>query len=136
MRKTPDGARIFNDSLERCVAHPTFFDRFFETFLASSDEVRERFKNTNFDRQNQMLKASLYYIMLASRGDRAAHAQLEPVAERHSRKQLNIRPGLYGLWLDCLVQTVKECDPRFSPEVEHAWRATMEWGIRFMMNRY
>ena len=129
-------ARVFNDSLKHCVAHPAFFKRFHERFLSSSDEVRKKFKNTDCDRQIRVLKASFYYVLLASRGDRAARAQLAPVAERHSRKGLNIQPRLYGLWLDCLVEVVKECDPGFSTEVEYAWRKTMGWGIKSMMLQY
>lgn len=37
---------LFNDSLERCTAGQDFLDRFYETFLAPSTEVAEKFKNT------------------------------------------------------------------------------------------
>jgi hemoglobin-like flavoprotein len=134
--QTPDRAQVLNDSLERLAGNPTFFTRFYELFLDSSDEVREKFKDTDLERQIRTLKASFYHILLAARGDSAAHDQLEPIARRHSRFQLNVRPELYRQWLDCLLRAVEECDPRFKPEVEQAWRDTMEWGIRFMMSRY
>lgn len=136
MPKAADVAGVFNDSLERLAAHPTFFMRFYELFLASSDEVREKFKSTDLKRQINVLRASFYYILLASRGDPAAAEQLESVAARHSRHRMNIPPRLYDLWLESLVRAVKECDSRFNPKVEQAWRVTMEWGIRFMMSHY
>ena len=131
-----DSAELFNDSLERIKTIPGFFIRFHTLFLASSGEVREKFENTALTRQVDLLRTAFYYILLASRGDHAARALLEPVAMRHSRHALNIRPELYNLWLDSLIRAVAECDPRFSPEVEQAWRVTMESGIRFMMNHY
>ena len=52
--------RIFNDSLARCLSNDRFFRRFYELFLASSQEVRDKFRNTDFAKQNRMLRASFY----------------------------------------------------------------------------
>ncbi len=132
-------AEQFNDSYERCIENPKppgFLHRFYEIFLSSSEEVAAKFKNTDFERQTRVLKASLYYMMLSCNGSPAAMAHLQRLARLHSRKQLDIRPELYDLWLTSLLQTVREYDPRFGQQTEVAWRHVLGYGIAFMKSRY
>jgi hemoglobin-like flavoprotein len=127
---------IFDGSLRRCDADPRFLDRFYERFLASSPKVRSKFVNTNFDRQKRVLRASFYLILLAAEDDKGPMRYLEHLAARHSARDLDVGTELYDLWLDSLLATVKECDPRYSPEVEAAWEAMMGVGIEYMVLRY
>lgn len=127
---------LFNDSLERCSANPDFLDHFYRTFIGSSPEVAEKFKHTDFKRQKILLKTSLYMMMLAAMGKSEADVHLARIAEVHSRKGHDIRPGLYDLWLDCLVQTVEQFDPAFRANTARAWRNMMTPGIEFMKSRY
>jgi hemoglobin-like flavoprotein len=133
---TEDEIALFNDSLERCTARHDFLDRFYETFLASSKEVAEKFRNTDFKTQKILLKSSLYIMMLAAMGKPEAQTRLERIAEVHDRNHHDIRPELYDLWLDCLVRTVRDFDPAFNTNTEHAWRAMMTSGIALMKSRY
>ena len=129
-------AELFNDSLERCTARDEFLDRFYDLFLASSREVAEKFRQTDFPKQKRMLKASLYMMILMADGKTEIQGDLQRIAKRHSRTDLDIRPELYMLWLDCLIQAAREFDPRFTPETEMAWRRIMERGIAFMQSHY
>lgn len=129
-------AELFNDSLERCTASAEFLDRFYDLFLASSREVAEKFRHTDFPKQKRMLKASLYMMILMAEGKSEIQKDLQRIAKRHSRADLDIRPELYTLWLDCLIQAAREYDPRFTPETETAWRRIMEQGIAFMQSHY
>ena len=126
----------FAPSLDRCLGHPKFLDRFYEHFMASSPEIAERFRDTDFDRQKAALTQSLYLLILALDGGEAAIAYLDQVARRHGRSALDVRPELYDGWLECLIRTVREHDPEFSDDVERAWRETMRFGIAFMRARY
>jgi hemoglobin-like flavoprotein len=126
---------LFNDSIERCSSKPDFLRRFYTRFVASSDKVAEKFKHTDLQKQARVLKISLYIMMLAS-GDSERKAHLERLAQRHSRTDLDIEPELYDLWLDRLVQAVRESDPMFDTETETAWRRVLQPGIDFMKSRY
>ena len=53
-----------------------------------------------------------------------------------AERDLDIKPELYDLWLDRLVQAVGEFDPMFDPEIEAAWRRLLQPGIEFMKSRY
>ena len=126
---------LFNDSLERCSRSPEFLQRFYVRFLASSDVVAGKFEHTDLRKQARMLRTSLYVMMLAS-GEIERIAHLERIARLHSRAGLDIKPELYDLWLDRLVQTVAEFDSKFHPEIETAWRRVLQPGIEFMKSRY
>jgi hemoglobin-like flavoprotein len=128
---------IFNDSLARCLRGEQFFQRFYELFLASSAEVRDKFSNTDFGRQRRMLQTSFYVLVeYIALGWPECQAYLERIASSHSRQGRDIRPELYDLWLDCLLRAVQERDEQYSSEVEAAWRYMMGAGIAFLKSRY
>ena len=128
---------VFDRSLLRCEARWDFLDRFYERFLASSPEVREKFAKTDFVRQKRALRASLHHLLLAAQNEeRGPDAYLRDVAARHGSGQLEVGAALYDLWLDSLLATVEECDPEYSPEVEKAWEAIMMVGIHYLCRNY
>lgn len=49
---------------------------------------------------------------------------------RHAR--LGVDAQLYDLWLECLIATVAETDPEYSPIVESSWREGLKPGIARM----
>ena len=127
----------FERSLGRCTSQTGFLDRFYDRFLASSPKVKEKFQDTDFVRQKRALKASLHLILLAA-GDEDGDAgkYLADVAEKHNAKNLDIGAELYDLWLDSLLETVKESDPEWSDEVGRAWEEVMMVGIHYLTVRY
>jgi hemoglobin-like flavoprotein len=128
---------LFNDSLARCLRGGQFFQRFYELFLASSEEVREKFRATDFRKQRRMLQSSFYMLVeYIALGWPECEAYLERIAVAHGKHGRDIPPHLYDLWLDCLLRAVKECDDQCSAEVEGAWRYTMGAGILFLKARY
>ena len=126
---------LFNDSIERCSGKPEFLSRFYALFLASSPAVAKKFENTDLRKQARLLRTSLYIMMLSS-GDSERMVHLERLAKRHSRAEMDIKPELYDLWLERLVQAVEEFDPKFDIEIEIAWRRLLQPGIDFMKSRY
>ena len=133
-----DHVATFRSSLQRCLANPAFFESFYDLFIGTSDEVKEKFKNTDMKRQANMLQDSLFVLAVAAQGAERSPARysLPGLAEKHSRKGLDIRPELYDLWLDALLETVKRHDPEHSAEIEAAWRTTLASGIEYMRSHY
>ena len=125
------------DSLERCNAGSGFLERFYELFMATSPEIREKFADTDFERQRKALRDSLFLMLSAAGTTKGlAHRELEKLARRHSRAQLDIKPEWYALWLDCLLEAVSEHDPEFSPEIDEAWRDSLRPGIELLIAAY
>jgi hypothetical protein len=86
-------------------------------------------------RQKKMLYQSLRHMVDFSVERRASEA-LRRIAERHSKSQIDIDPGLYDTWLDSLIETAQMFDPRFSEEIELSWRVVLAPGIVYMKFRY
>lgn len=129
--------QVFDRSLRRCNSNPGFLDLFYETFLASSPKVREKFAGTDFERQKRLLHASFYLILLASEDPESGPERyLNHLADRHSVHDLDIGSDLYDLWLDSLLAVVKECDPEFDQKVEDAWEHVMGIGIDYLVRHY
>ena len=130
-------SKIFSRSLKRAVsADPDrFFSRFYDRFVPSTPEITAHFKDVDMVRQRKILEASLAYMSefaaFLTKTD-----QLERLAERHSRRDIDIDPALYEVWIDMLVETVKESDPEYTDEVGVAWRVVMSPGISFMQAHY
>ena len=128
---------IVDSSMQRCVRDPRFFDRFYERFLASSPKVRDRFAQTNFVRQKRALRGSLWMMLLAAENEVVGPERyLNPLAELHSARHLDIGAELYDLWLDCLLDNVAEFDPEHNADVRAAWEQVMMVGIHYMVTRY
>jgi hemoglobin-like flavoprotein len=138
MAGTMDETNSFLASLKRCLAQPNFLLDFYGIFMGSSDEVREKFANTNFERQTRVLAESLWAMAVAAQAPKESPAwgDLPRLAALHNGENLGIRPELYDAWLDCLIQAARRHDHLFSPEVEQAWRKTLAVGIEYMRSKY
>ena len=128
----------FRASLRRCLETPTFLRAFYDRFIDSSDEVRAKFADTEFARQTRVLSDSLYIMAIAaeSRDESIGWKELDRLAARHARTDLDVRPGLYDTWLECLLAAAREHDALFTDEVEQAWRRTLAPGIERLRSRY
>jgi hemoglobin-like flavoprotein len=128
----------FRQSLRRCLSTPDFLHDFYERFIASGDEIREKFRKTEFPRQTRVLADSLYIIAMAaeSRSDAFAWKELDRLAAVHSRQGLDIDPKHYDTWLECLVAAARTHDPELTPEIEQAWRDCLGPGIEHLRSRY
>ena len=130
MRLPAPVVEAFNDSLDLCVADPTFFDRFYGRFTGASSEIAAMFRAVPMVRQKRMLKASLYTALMAADGNEAALEHLAALGTQHSH--LGLRRRHYELWLACLVASVEETPAIERAGVEEAWRRVLERAVEIM----
>ncbi len=131
-----DTLQRFHESFDRCTARSGFLRAFYERFMGVSEEVREKFRETRFEHQVHLLRASLHLVSMLAAPPDEVMAELDRIARRHARDDLDIRPQLYEDWLDSLVATVADFDPMFGEEVAEAWHDILQPGIAFMTARY
>lgn len=129
---------LFLASLKRCLGAPGFLAAFYDRFTGSSPEVREKFRGVDLKGQARVLEDSLYVVAVAVQGEEGslARGDLPRLAERHSRRDLDIRPELYDLWIQCLVETARSHDPQWSEDIAAAWRETLTFGADYLRQRY
>lgn len=121
-------------SYGRCCASPSFFDDFYKTFLNSSPAIREKFVKTDMAAQKHLLRAGILNLVLFARG--MPDTKLRALGESHSRTGFNIRPELYDIWLDSLLQTIRQHDPELEPADLVAWQETLGKGIDVIKSHY
>ena len=69
-----------------------------------------------------MIRQSLLLLTVACLGTKEVDEEIARLGLRHGPQGLQIGAHLYDLWLDCLLHTVSEFDPRWSHTVEDSWR--------------
>jgi hemoglobin-like flavoprotein len=126
--------RIAQESYSRCLRSPRFFADFYERLLASDPAVPPMFADTEFPKQYKLLQHGLG--LLLSYANRTDDSLLERIAARHSSSGIGVAPEQYALFIDSLLATVRDLDPKCDAEVEQAWREALEPGIAFMKSRY
>ena len=123
-------------SFGRCGLNPDFLDSFYKNFLATSPEVAALFKNTDFKKQKKMLQMSLSMLLTYAMGTGVVDGYMQQLSEKHSRRGLSIDPRHYSSWQNSLMKAVKQYDPKLTPELEQAWRASLNKGIELMRAKY
>jgi hemoglobin-like flavoprotein len=124
------------DSFRRCCAADGFFPSFYRTFFETAPEVKPLFAETDFTRQHKLLQHAIGLLLNFPNQRPSEPSILTRVAERHSRKDLDIAPSLYPAFVDSLMQTVRDHDPEFTPEIERAWRTAIASGIQYMQSAH
>src|SRR5213076_1334725 len=97
-------------SYARCSVATEFFEAFYRRFFTLCPAARPMFAKTDFDRQHRLL--------------------------RHAFGLLLNFPALYPLFIDSLIDTVKQYDHEFTPAVEGAWRTAVATGVEYMQSKY
>ena len=123
-------------SYHRCEAAGGLFDSFYDIFFAKSPQIPPKFAKTDMVRQKQDVMASVLMALRLAAGDAVAKGYILEIAKSHSRDGHDIKPALYGAWLDALCEAVKKHDPQYTPELESHWRQAMRPAILLMISTY
>lgn len=127
---------IAKASYDRCCQAPDFLPAFYRNFLAACPEAAPLFAHTDFELQTKLLRHAVGLLLIFPNQPAKEPTLLSRVAERHSRRDLNIAPALYRPFIDSLIDTVRQFDREFTPAVEAAWRATVAPGVEYMKARH
>ncbi len=131
-----EAAGVAKASYARCCAAPEFFETFYRRFFTLCPTARPMFAKTDFDRQHRVLRHAFGLLLNFPAQPDGEPSILSRVADRHSRRDLDIGPALYPLFITSLIDTVKHYDQEFTPAVERAWRAAVARGVAYMQSKY
>ena len=127
---------LFLDSLKRCTRSKKFIPAFYSRFLSASDDISDKFRHTDFERQNRMLLRSLKLAALAADGQPEGLRDIRECAVSHDRQHLNIEPRLYNFWRSALIETSRQFDDQWDDDVEEAWLTILEHVITQMIKHH
>ena len=128
-----DYRRLFDMSYQRAISpnYEIFFKHFYDKLISSDANIAVLFSNTDMDRQFKMLMQSMTHI-ISFAATMESNEEINRIAELHGKDNLKISTEIYDLWLECLIDTVREHDPEFDHQIETAWRVTMSPGLEYM----
>ena len=130
-----DAVKMARDSFDRCRDRPGYFDAFYANFFSACPAAKPMFAKTDFPRQHRLLQHGIGLLFSLNQETDSEPNILTRVAERHGRGALEVDPAWYPLFLDSLIQTARQFDTKFSPEVEQAWRAATARGMAYMRSK-
>mgnify|MGYP001607730907 CR=1 FL=1 len=125
--------KLFNNSFQRAIVpdHHNFYKHFYQNLVAADPEIAELFAKTDMERQIDMLIQSMTHIMSFSATLKPTD-ELKKIAKLHGSGKLAIPAKYYDVWLDCMIKTVEEFDPKFDENIETSWRILMAPGLAYM----
>ena len=125
--------KLFNNSFQRAIAPDShkFYERFFERLIAAHPEIAELFATTDMVRQREVFMQSMTYVMSFAATLKPSE-EMKKIAKKHGKNKLNIPKDYYDIWLDCMIETVREFDPKFDDHIETSWRVMLVPGIEYM----
>lgn len=129
--------RVVRPSFQRCCAHGNhFFDTFYDRLSAKAPEIGPMFAGVDMSRQNALVRDGIEHLIAHAQGSVPAQQELRRLATLHGRGGIGVRPELYPLWIDALMEAVHEHDEQADEYVELAWRETILSGVVLVASQY
>ncbi|WP_018864526.1 MULTISPECIES: globin [Thioalkalivibrio] len=126
-----------HQSYGRCRRAGDFVTRFYEHFLQADPRVKAAFASTDFSQQKRALGQAISTAISYAEGESFVASTMERMGQVHSREgRVPVEPDLYPIWLDCMVRTAAEIDPRWEPRLEERWRGAMQPAIDLFVRLY
>ena len=129
--------KLVQDSFARSSKDDNFARIFYENLFFLSPKIREYFKDTDFHHQQKALLHGLEFLMHFSNvKDENAKLQIIRIAKSHSASGMKIHPHDYYYWIEALIMTGKELDPKWYDGMEFYWREVVSMPVSFIVSQY
>lgn len=94
------------------------------------------FAQVDMQQQNRLIRQGVEHLVSFAVGSEESSEALRRVGISHGQHGLNIAPELYPIWLDTLMDTVRNHDPEATDDVEAAWRVVARGGLDLIASLY
>jgi len=115
-------------SYGRCISSSGFFSDFHNTLISKSGKISSIFQTIHQERGEEILRDTIAIILMHSKdnGTPFTTSTLQHIHNIYSQHNLNIDNQLMNEWADCLIQTIKTHDTRFTQQLEIEWRSIIQ----------
>lgn len=118
----------------RCRMGGTFATDFYARFL-SYPEIAEKFSNADILKQAQLFDQGIRHVILFYHKPKFVTTEkISALGESHSK--MNIAPHLYDIFMESLLETVKEHDPDYDDNIRTAWVEVASHGLSVMISMF
>ena len=128
---------VVRPSFARCgEAGEEFFDDFYATLSERAPGIGAMFADVDMQQQNRLIRRGVEHLIEYAAGSEESAEALRQVGQSHGGQGLKVAPELYPLWLDTLMETVRQHDPEANDHVESAWRVVARGGLDLIISLY
>jgi len=128
---------IVRNSFLRSSLDEEFAGKFYQNLFFLNPKLKEYFAETDFEHQEKALMHGLQFMFgYLDQNDDHARKQVLRIAVTHSKKGMNIHPHDYYYWIDALIMTAKECDPKWVDNMAYYWREVINMPVSFIISQY
>ncbi len=120
-----------NSSYQR-MSRNSFGKSFYERLL-QEPAIRIKFKDTNFERQIELLWHGIWSLLQFASGKTMGKIALERLQTSHNESGYGVTREMYDIWVETLVTTAAEQDPKWEEDLADAWRMALRPGIKVML---
>ncbi len=133
----PQEYNDLHQSFGRCLKDREFIGKFYNRLLDSDPAIPPRFEHTDFSRQRTLLRRGISMAISCAEGNRLGVDAVTRMADMHSRKgSAPVPPEMHDHWLDCLLASISDSDPKDSPALQKRWHEAMDHSIDYFRRRY
>lgn len=111
------------------IRHQDLAEKFYKRLLAADLRIQQAFSHTDFEQQRKLFTHGLLMLLQFGNDKTVGKIAIRRLSESHGHAGMNIAPELYPVWIKCLLATVAELDPEYSPELEKKWHLNLKKGI-------
>ena len=124
-------------SYGRCLRDRNFITGFYQRLQGKDPEVGQMFAHTNWPQQQKALRRGISAALTYAGGSNIVQGTMEQMAEVHSRRgRAPVPPAFYTYWMDSLIESIREHDPKLTPKLETEWRDALQITVQYFIDRY
>lgn len=127
---------LVDASYQRCRMSGTFAADFYDRFLMHP-EISPKFKGVDLTKQARLLDHGIRHLILFYHAPNYITSEtMIALGQSHAIDRLCIEPYLYDIFLDVLLETVKENDPKYDDKLRAVWVEVLSHGISVMISMF
>ena len=120
-------------SLARVGLDPAFLDHLYETFFMSHASISALLSPIDCDKRKALMLTEIVALLQFGRREENGKLVLNFVGLNHT--WLGVEPSMYPYWSDSLLKTLKQFDPKWSPELEKIWTHSLRGGLEYLSSQ-
>ena len=117
-------------SLARVGLDPDFLDHLYENFFMSHVSISDLLSPLDCEKRKALMLTEIVALLQFGQKEENGKLVLDLIGVNHA--WLGMESSMYQYWSESLLKTLKQFDPKWSPELEKVWTDLLRSGIEYL----